>query len=132
MPVVDSFFFLTRVGNLWDFSALTPSYLSLCRSCVCCHGSHEFICASALLCLKDVVFSDPSITSDSDNLSIPLLHRPLSPEGWYLMEMSHLGLSARKFLTPHTLPSCEGSLCVHPHLLQEEASLMLAEQDTDL
>ena len=45
------------------------------------------------------------------------------------METSHLGMSVLMSLTLCTLSGCR--LCICSHLLQEEASLMMAEQGTD-
>jgi hypothetical protein len=67
----------------------------------------------------------------------PLPQNSLSPEGRELMETFHLGLRV-----PGALNLCILSgwglgwggvvLCICPHLLQEEASLMMAEQGTNL
>lgn len=56
----------------------------------------------------------------------PLLHSFLSPRGSVLLKTSHLGMSAQKSL--NLLHSVQVlGLCVSSHLLQEEASLMMAE-----
>ena len=47
-----------------------------------------------------------------------------NPEGRDLMDASHLGLNVPSSLSPCTLPV---RLCIGSHLLQEEASLMMAE-----
>lgn len=41
------------------------------RPCANCHSLYEFICASVLLCLEDLVYKVPSIHSGSYNLSTP-------------------------------------------------------------
>lgn len=52
-----------------------------------------------------------------------------NPEGRDLMDTSHSGLNAPSSLTVYCLPVV---LCICFHLLQEEASLLVAEQGTDL
>lgn len=44
-------------------------WLELCRSCACCPNCYEFIHASDLLCLANIVSLKPSIISGSGNLS---------------------------------------------------------------
>lgn len=89
---------------------------------VCCHRLCEFICASALLCLEDAVSSShlPPLFLQPFYL---LVHISLSFEGRAL-KASHSGLSASKSLTLCTLSD-------NPHLLQEAASLMRAEQSAN-
>jgi hypothetical protein len=58
----------------------------------------------------------------------PLVHRFLNHEGRGAMKTSHLGLSVPRSLSAHY--SVMG-LCIHSCFLQEEAPLMMTEQDTD-
>lgn len=60
----------------------------------------------------------------------PLLQGSLIPEGRDLMETSHLRQSVPRSLTLCTLSSVGLYIC--SHLLQEEASLRMAKQGTDL
>ena len=54
------------------------------------------------------------------------------PEGRDLMEISLIGLSVLRFLILYIMYCMPLSICICPHLLQEEASLMMAEQGTFL
>lgn len=63
-------------------------------------------------------------------LLTPLLHCSMSPEGKDLMQTSRVGLSVPRSLLSAHCPAV--GLCICPPLLQEEASLMVGEQGTDL
>ena len=97
-------------------------------------GLSDFICAS-ILCLENV-FLKSFATFVTKIFSPPLLHRFLSLEGKSMTKASHPGMITSKFL-PFCMALCCGSLCglcmwMQSHLLQEEASVLRAEQGRHL
>lgn len=74
---------LVRGGMLCilsPFSAVTPSGLNLCKSCVLTAVS-ECICASVLLYLEDTVSFESTITPGFTIFLLPLPHQYLSLKG---------------------------------------------------
>jgi hypothetical protein len=61
---------------------------------------------------------------------VPLQQNSMSTDGRDLIETSCLGLSVPRSLTLCIMSGCR-SLCLF-HLLQEEASLIMTEQGSDL
>ena len=90
----------------------------------------ELICVRVVLCLEDAVSLELSTTSVLRIFLSPLLHRFPEPGGEGFNKDSHLGLRSLESLEP--LPHVAQLFCVNCHLLLEDASLMIADQNTVL
>lgn len=93
------------------------------------HSHCEFICTPLVLC--DPVYLVPSFPFGSYTLSASPSTEFSEPRGDRdLMEATHLGLSVPRLLTLCTLSGCGSH--ISSQLLQEEASLVMADQGTNL
>ena len=107
-------------------SAGTPSVVDLCRPYACCHSLCEFRCVSVPLCLGFVSLGSPIPTGylcTSFSIEFP---ESCGKE----FDGDILSRTVSRCLTPCTLSICGFYMC--SPLLREEASLMMAEQGTDL
>lgn len=102
----------------------TPSDLVLCRDCACCHHLCKLISGQFWCVWKTLFPRSHPFPLVLKIFSPPLPHISSNFEWRGLMKACHLGTSV-----PKSLPLCTFSSCVslyYSHLLQEEASLMMA------
>lgn len=106
-------------------SVLGPCPISPVQS-LCCHSLCEFTRVWIRLCLKTLYpWNCPSPLGLSFSLP-PVSYSSWSPEGRHPIQgwvLQNLSLSAHCPVV---------GLCIDSHLLQKEASLMMAKRDTDL
>ena len=109
-------------------SAETPSGLDLCRPCACCHSLCELICAIFTMPLEGLVSLVPSIPSGSCNISAFSSTRLTETQGNGFDKCVPFRTEYAKL--SHSANCLDVDLCFYQ--LQEEANLMMAENDTDL
>jgi hypothetical protein len=116
-----------RHVSVFHLSTGTPPSTDLCRA-VWAVTAYDHICELILLC-SCFCWCPPSPMAFT--IFLPLLRKSsLSPERRNLAETFHLGLSVPSSLILCILCSC-GSLYMS-YMLQDEASLMMTEQRTNL
>lgn len=100
-----------------------------CRPRVCWHSLCELTCASVLLCVEDTSALVLSILFGSYSHSDYSPHRSLSPEGRG-DDIIPCMTGSSKVSHPTYCPVV--GLCATSHLLQEEASLIMADRGTNV
>lgn len=99
-------------------------------TCECCCSLCEVSCAEVLLCLEDSIFLESSIPLDSYNRLSSFSTEFPEPFVKGIDEDISVRTDGPVSHSLHSWPVI--SFLISSHLLQEEASLAIAEQNTDL
>lgn len=124
-----------RNGNCvyFTYSAKTFSGLDLYKSCAYWHNLHEFISILVLLCRKALVFFASCTFSGTSTLSASYSSAFSETwEVWFYRYIPFLPEWSRWFHSVHRVWLRLSVFAICSYLLQEEDSLSMVEQRTDI